>query len=343
MLNGTRMRIFLSGCVLFVLAGCTGDLVDIGSGANQDMAFSRVDMAQGRRRRDGSNTMAKFSPDIQMDLDAKGCTLDRLPRDFRRRVGHVRQGDGDRAGRHRRELHERDERRSTRRAPAQSQLLLNPLVGSGVGPRRHDAVREHQRSHVPEVARLDSGRSTETVNAAPSSVGGTIVAVIAGHGVDGFRDVDRNQSPHDAAREADVVGAHPRSAGGRQEGADARADRRRQLGARARGRRTRAGFRRPRGQGAARKDEEASEDVGRRRAVAAAGQAARRAARGVGLEVALPRRRGSEAHRQRQRGEPVRPSVGDGRGARRPSSRRAGAAGQEVGRQEVDQHRHRRR
>ncbi|HEY1586315.1 MAG TPA: hypothetical protein VGH63_11555, partial [Polyangia bacterium] len=68
------MRIFFSGCVLFVMAGCTGDLVDIGSGAQQDMAFSEVDMAQGAGGEMGPNN-THFSPDIQSDLDAKGCTL----------------------------------------------------------------------------------------------------------------------------------------------------------------------------------------------------------------------------------------------------------------------------
>jgi hypothetical protein len=69
------MRIFFSGCVLFVMAGCTGDLVDIGAGAKQDMAFSEVDMAQAPGGEMGPMSAAKFSPDIQMDLDAKGCTL----------------------------------------------------------------------------------------------------------------------------------------------------------------------------------------------------------------------------------------------------------------------------
>ena len=54
------------------MAGCTGDLVDIGSGANQDMAFSQVDMSQAGGGEMGPNA-AKFFPDIQMDLDSKGC------------------------------------------------------------------------------------------------------------------------------------------------------------------------------------------------------------------------------------------------------------------------------
>jgi hypothetical protein len=67
------MRIFFSGCVLFVMAGCTGDLVDIGAGAKQDMAFSDVDMAQSQGGEMGPST-AKFYPDIQADLESLGCT-----------------------------------------------------------------------------------------------------------------------------------------------------------------------------------------------------------------------------------------------------------------------------
>jgi hypothetical protein len=54
------------------MAGCTGDLVELG--ASQDLAFSQVDMSQGSGGEMGPNT-AKFFPDIQGDLDAKGCTI----------------------------------------------------------------------------------------------------------------------------------------------------------------------------------------------------------------------------------------------------------------------------
>jgi hypothetical protein len=67
------MRIF-TGFVLFVLAGCTGDLVELGVGNKQDMSFAGVDLAQGGGGEMGLST-AKFFPDIQMDLDAKGCTI----------------------------------------------------------------------------------------------------------------------------------------------------------------------------------------------------------------------------------------------------------------------------
>jgi hypothetical protein len=67
------MRIF-TGFVLFVLAGCTGDLVELGAGNRQDLSFGDVDMAQAGGGEMGPNN-AKFFPDIQMDLDAKGCTI----------------------------------------------------------------------------------------------------------------------------------------------------------------------------------------------------------------------------------------------------------------------------
>ena len=97
------------------------------------------------------------------------------------------------------------------------------------------------------------------------------------------------------------------------------------------------------GQGAARQGRGCQRGTGGRgrRAGAPAGQEARRAARGVGVEVALSRGRGHQAHHQRQQGRALRSAVVDGRGARHSASRRAGAAGQEVGRQEMDQRRHR--
>lgn len=55
------------------MAGCTGDLVEIGGNGQQDMSFAGVDLAQGTGGEMGPNN-ARFSPDIQSDLDAKGCT-----------------------------------------------------------------------------------------------------------------------------------------------------------------------------------------------------------------------------------------------------------------------------
>ena len=69
------MRIFLYGCVVAMMAGCTGDLVELGAAATQDMSFAGVDMAQAGGGEMGPTVAAKFSPDIQMDLDSKGCTI----------------------------------------------------------------------------------------------------------------------------------------------------------------------------------------------------------------------------------------------------------------------------
>jgi hypothetical protein len=75
LLKRDGMRIFLHGCVIALMAGCTGDLVEIGVGAKQDMSVgAAADMAQGGGGEMGPTT-AKFSPDIQSDLDAKGCTI----------------------------------------------------------------------------------------------------------------------------------------------------------------------------------------------------------------------------------------------------------------------------
>lgn len=75
MLKRDGMRIFLHGCVIALMAGCTGDLVEIGVGAKQDLSVGAAnDMSQGTGGEMGP-TSAKFSPDIQSDLDAKGCTI----------------------------------------------------------------------------------------------------------------------------------------------------------------------------------------------------------------------------------------------------------------------------
>jgi hypothetical protein len=114
------------------MAGCTGDLVDIGAGAKQDMAFSEVDMAQAPGGEMGPMSAAKFSPDIQMDLDAKGCTLTAC---------HGTMGNGsvmyikpmataqaDLTMNYMDVLNE-----VNKTAPDQSPLLRNPLAGSGSG------------------------------------------------------------------------------------------------------------------------------------------------------------------------------------------------------------------
>jgi len=114
------------------MAGCTGDLVDIGSGANQDMAFSQVDMAQGGGGEMGPNT-AKFFPDIQMDLDAKGCTLTACHGAMGTgAVMYIKpmataQADIDA------NYLQVNPPEVNLTAPAQSKLLLNPLARSGSG------------------------------------------------------------------------------------------------------------------------------------------------------------------------------------------------------------------
>lgn len=71
------MRI-LTGFVVVALAGCTGDLVEIGPGSKADMSGTAavVDMAggQGGNAEMGPNT-AKFFPDIQKDVDTLTCSL----------------------------------------------------------------------------------------------------------------------------------------------------------------------------------------------------------------------------------------------------------------------------
>jgi hypothetical protein len=67
------MRIFLHGCVLVMMAGCTGDLVELNS-AKQDLSFGNVDLAQSGGGEMGPSNL-KFYPDIQMDIDnVLGCS-----------------------------------------------------------------------------------------------------------------------------------------------------------------------------------------------------------------------------------------------------------------------------
>lgn len=72
------MRIVTMLAVVFVSA-CTGDLVEIGPGSKADMAGTGGnggdDMAMAQGGGDGGGqSSVKFSPDIQADIDSKGCT-----------------------------------------------------------------------------------------------------------------------------------------------------------------------------------------------------------------------------------------------------------------------------
>src|SRR4051812_28725099 len=67
------MRIFLQGCVLVMMAGCTGDLVEL-SANKQDLSFGAVDLAQTGGGEMGPNSLT-FYPDIQGDIDnVLGCS-----------------------------------------------------------------------------------------------------------------------------------------------------------------------------------------------------------------------------------------------------------------------------
>jgi hypothetical protein len=124
------MRIF-TGIFLVVMVGCTGDLVELTAGGKQDMSFAGVDMAQGGGGEMGPNS-AKFSPDIQMDLDAKGCTLTAC---------HGTSGNGSvmyivpmataQADIDANYMHAMAEINTTQ--ADQSPLVRNPLAGSGSG------------------------------------------------------------------------------------------------------------------------------------------------------------------------------------------------------------------
>ena len=124
------MRI-LTGFVLLVMTGCTGDLVELGVGGKQDMSFAGVDLSQGGGGEMGPNA-AHFSPDIQMDLDAKGCTIVAC---------HGTSGNGSvmfikamasvQADIDANYMHAMAEINMTQ--ADQSPLLRNPLAGSGSG------------------------------------------------------------------------------------------------------------------------------------------------------------------------------------------------------------------
>jgi hypothetical protein len=124
------MRI-LTGFVLVVMAGCTGDLIELGVGGKQDMSFAGVDLSQGGNDEMGLSA-AKFSPDIQMDLDTQGCTLVAC---------HGTSGNGSvmfikpmatvQADIDANYMHAMAEINTTQ--ADQSPLLRNPLAGSGSG------------------------------------------------------------------------------------------------------------------------------------------------------------------------------------------------------------------
>jgi hypothetical protein len=73
LLNETPMRTFLPVFAIAIMAGCTGDLVELTAGSPDMSAGAAADMAQAGGGELGPSSV-KFSPDIQMDLDAKGCT-----------------------------------------------------------------------------------------------------------------------------------------------------------------------------------------------------------------------------------------------------------------------------
>jgi hypothetical protein len=130
LLNGNRMRI-ITGFVLILMIGCTGDLVEINVGAKQDLSFGDVDMAQGGGGEMGPSNV-KFFPDITMDMDAKGCTAVACHGTagdgsvMTVKMGTTAQADID-AG----YASVMNEINTT--SAMQSPFLLNPLVGSGSG------------------------------------------------------------------------------------------------------------------------------------------------------------------------------------------------------------------
>ena len=132
MLKRDRMRIFLHGCVIALMAGCTGDLVELNA-SKQDMSVgAAVDMAQGTTGEMGPMSGAKFSPDIQADLDAKGCTITACHgADGNGSVMYVKAMATAQADIDANYMHVMAEINTT--APDQSQLLRNPLAGSGSG------------------------------------------------------------------------------------------------------------------------------------------------------------------------------------------------------------------
>ncbi len=113
------------------MAGCTGDLVELNANKQDLSVGAAADMAQGTTGEMGQ-VATKFSPDIQSDLDAKGCTITAC---------HGTQGNGSvmyikamataQADIDSNYMDVTPELNMT--APDQSKLVRFPLAGSGSG------------------------------------------------------------------------------------------------------------------------------------------------------------------------------------------------------------------
>jgi hypothetical protein len=68
------MRI-LSALLFAAMAGCTGDLVEIGAGGGDLAGGGGGDMAQGGGGGEMGPNTAKFFPDIQKDVDTLTCSI----------------------------------------------------------------------------------------------------------------------------------------------------------------------------------------------------------------------------------------------------------------------------
>ena len=136
MLFGSRMRIsplVLSLAVSVSLVGCTGDLVELNSsGAQPDMSMTAAnEMGQGGGGEMGPSAL-KFFPDIQGDMDTKGCTLGACHGTAGNgTVMFVKMGATAQADIDMNYMDVVNEANLT--APDQSRILLMPLPGSGHG------------------------------------------------------------------------------------------------------------------------------------------------------------------------------------------------------------------
>ena len=126
-------------------------------GAKPDLAFGAVDMAQAGGGEMGPSN-AKFYPDIQMDLDAKGCTIAACHGTagdgsvMTVKMGATVQADID-ANYMSVDQRGQPDGAGSVAAPAQSARRI------GLRARRHHSVRQHERPDLREVARLDPGRA----------------------------------------------------------------------------------------------------------------------------------------------------------------------------------------
>lgn len=64
----------VTALALLIVTGCTGDLVPLVPQGTADMASGSADMALPGGADGAAPRTVKFSPDIQQDLDAKGCS-----------------------------------------------------------------------------------------------------------------------------------------------------------------------------------------------------------------------------------------------------------------------------